>query len=70
MSYEVMYRRIRFESFAELVNLMKDNDWTGPTLRYNGNHICGEVQIDFGIGVDKKEKEEFLKIANETLKIF
>lgn len=70
MSYEVMYKRIRFESFVKLSEIKKDSKWTGATIRYNGNDICGEVQIDFGIGVGYKTKEEFLKIANETLKIF
>lgn len=70
MSYEVMYRRIRFESFAELVKFKKDNDWNGVTLRYDGNDICGEVQIDFGIGVGSVIKEKFLREAQKILKIF
>jgi len=70
MSYEVMYRRIRFESFANLVKFKKDNEWTGVTLRYNGHDICGEVEIDFGIGVGCKDKEKFLQEAQKILKIF
>ena len=70
MSYEVMYKRVRFDSFVKLYEIKKEGEWTGATIRYNGNDICGEVQIDFGIGVGHKEKERFLKLASETLQLF
>lgn len=70
MSYEVMYKRVRFDSFVKLYEIKKEGDWTGVTIRYYGTDICGEAQIDFGIGVGHKEKDKFLKIASETLKIF
>ena len=59
---DIFMKRVRFESFAELVDFKKSDVRFGHniTLRYHGFDICGDMEVEWGRNLKEEEKEEFL----------
>lgn len=67
---DMSFERVRFESFAKLVEETKEKRYnTIVTLHYEGNHICGHVGICFS-GYDSKRRNEYYKLATEIIEFF
>lgn len=64
---DMVFERIKFDSFVELNNWRKENIPHGCTMRYDGNTTCGTVEIELSSSECSK-KGEVLKKASELLK--
>lgn len=66
------FRGVRFESYCELVKLTKEKYGTHPavTLWYQGYELNGNVELEFSRNMTSIDRNEYLKIAGETLKYF
>jgi hypothetical protein len=58
---DIFMKKVRFESFAELVALKKGDERFehNITLRYHGFDICGDMEVEWGRNLKKEDKEEF-----------
>ena len=67
---DVVYKRVKFESFVELaklVNYKDDGDnkyFSAITLRYDGTNIAGDLEIATSPGNDGLRKEFLQKAAD------
>ena len=72
--YDVRYNNVRFDSFVALNAWLKRDDETVRTyrpisLKYYGNDLCGDVEIDCAPGNSKIRNEVIVQAAT-TLKFF
>jgi hypothetical protein len=69
-SCDAFYKEVGFDSFVELVKIQRQDRYRIPiSLHYNGTDLCGDVEIHIAPG-NSGIKNEFIKIASDTLKYF
>jgi hypothetical protein len=68
---DMFYKRVKYDSFVELVKIKRGTKkYKIPvSLKYNGSDLCGDVEVYISAG-NSDVRNEFLKVAAETLKYF
>lgn len=67
---EWTFENVKFESFVKIrEELYKNDGKAGVTLRYDGNDICGHMEVVLGYIHDEK-KAEIFKIVTENIEFF